>query len=52
MSTPPSNVTKGNKYNIIDNSTQNGMALFSCTPKEEVNKPMKEEQIKPTTSFN
>jgi len=55
MSTPPSNVNKGNKYNIMANSTQGGIALFTCTPKDlkdGENKATKEECVKPTSGFN
>ena len=44
MSTPPSNTQRSSKYLMI--STHNG--LFSCTPKEDILKPTKDEAaIKP-----
>lgn len=45
MSTPPSNLNKNNKYGIV-NSTQGGITLFSCTPKEGEQKNNKEDCLK------
>lgn len=46
MSTPPSNMYKTSKY-MNGNSTHGGIALFTCTPKDEHGvKITKEEAMK------
>jgi hypothetical protein len=52
ISTPPSNANKGSKCGIMVNSTHNGIALFTCTPKDEARKNVKDENVKPTTMFS
>ena len=48
MSTPPSNAQKANKFLGI--STHNG--IFSCTPREELQKTNKDENGKHTSMFS
>ena len=50
INTPPSNVNKEAKFGIIVNSIQNGVGIFTCTPKDERVKGG--EQIKHATMFN
>ncbi len=52
ISTPPSNAEKASKYGIMVNSTQNGITLFSCTPKEERGKERTKDENMKTTMFN
>ena len=51
LQTPPSKGNHSAKY-LMANSTNAGVGMFTCTPKDELIKTNKKDDIKATTMFS